>query len=343
MCYTAAEAWCEEITLTGHDMLFNSESFYANLSSVVHLGYPIESLRSFLKSTHLKHVKRFAHILKKSMGRYVREYSEGVNIVSLARSINYPPCVVGRAIVEIIAKFPDRINKRKALSKTLQDPICKLDQIDTTMSLGQPTQLIDSFSGKRVKVSNTNRITLEILAAINSDTLYGPRYDKERNMTGQEHEIMLEQVLISMKIPFETERQLRKLGTSRTPDILLSCPVALEIPNNSKKKKFSIVDPSISMNYRYNYKVYDYNWKMICWIDSKALFGDVNTHHKNVLPQAESYVHRFGPGLIIYWFGHAPLDTLGNAHGDVIVIGWNLPKFLLLPTGDIASLGTYIF
>ena len=28
----------------------------------------------------------------------------------------------------------------------------------------------------------------------------------------------------------------------------------------------------------------------------KALFGDVNTHQRNVLPQAEGYVHRFGPG-----------------------------------------------
>lgn len=29
---------------------------------------------------------------------------------------------------------------------------------------------------------------------------------------------------------------------------------------------------------------------------AKALFGDVYTHQKNVLPQAEGYVHRFGPG-----------------------------------------------
>jgi len=96
-------------------------------------------------------------------------------------------------------------------------------------------------------------------------------------------------------------------------------------------------------NIHENIKTEDYDWKMICWIDSKALFGDVNTHQAKVLPQAESYVHRFGPGLILYWFGHAPLDTLGNGHGDVMVTGWNLPNFFLLPTGDLASLGSHYF
>lgn len=55
------------------------------------------------------------------------------------------------------------------------------------------------------------------------------------------------------------------------------------------------------------------------------------------MPQAESYVHRFGPGLILYWFGHAPLELLDDAHGDIVIASWKLPEPLLFPTGEIAQ------
>jgi hypothetical protein len=61
----------------------------------------------------------------------------------------------------------------------------------------------------------------------------------------------------------------------------------------------------------------------------------VNTHQSSVLPQAESYVHRFGPGLVIYWFGHAPLARLGDAQGDLVIAGWDIPSAFMLPTGEI--------
>ena len=65
------------------------------------------------------------------------------------------------------------------------------------------------------------------------------------------------------------------------------------------------------------------------------MFGDVSTHNTAVLPQAESYVHRFGPGMILYWFGHAPLERLGDAKGDLVIQGWQMPDTFLWPTGEI--------
>jgi len=67
----------------------------------------------------------------------------------------------------------------------------------------------------------------------------------------------------------------------------------------------------------------------------KALFGDVDTHNNIVLPQVETYVHRFGPGLVLYWFGHAPLSRLGDGRGDVVIAGGGLPDEFLLPTGEL--------
>ncbi len=160
-------------------------------------------------------------------------------------------------------------------------------------------------------------------------------------------------------IPFETEADLRARGTARTPDILLSCPVGLRI----RRKDGPIVQTSTTStncdedgrsssiggnakqgnrinnlreelrNINYHDDEY-YEWKIVCWIDSKALYGDVETHAKSVLPQVETYVHRFGPGMVLYWFGHAPLSRLGDGHGDVVIWSGDLPDFFLMPTGE---------
>ena len=76
---------------------------------------------------------------------------------------------------------------------------------------------------------------------------------------------------------------------------------------------------------------------MQCFDNPQATFGDAMTHQTSVLPQAESYVHRFGPGLVLYWFGHAPLDRLSDSQGDIAIFGWDLPDRFMLPTGRLLS------
>jgi len=53
----------------------------------------------------------------------------------------------------------------------------------------------------------------------------------------------------STDISFENEEQLRDRGTARTPDVLLSVPLGIEV----LKKDSSGTE-----------------WKIICWIDSKV-------------------------------------------------------------------------
>jgi len=64
------------------------------------------------------------------------------------------------------------------------------------------------------------------------------------------------------------------------------------------------------------------------------MFGDAETHRRTILPQCETYIHRFGPGMIVYWFGHAPISQLSSANGDISVVGWHLPEASMTPTGE---------
>lgn len=128
-----------------------------------------------------------------------------------------------------------------------------------------------------------------------------------------QYELNLSKLLHSLNIPFETEENLRAKGASKTPDILLLSPIGVFVYGQ---------------------------WRVICWIDSKALFGDEVTHKTEVLPQAESYVHRYGPGLILYWFGHAPLDLLwdgvlgaGGEGAGVSVCAYTLPEIFISADG----------
>lgn len=68
------------------------------------------------------------------------------------------------------------------------------------------------------------------------------------------------------------------------------------------------------------------------------MYGDVETHRTSVYPQAKTYIHRYGPGMILYWFGHAPIPLLesGTGHNDdLFVCSRRLPSSFMWPTGEI--------
>ena len=152
-------------------------------------------------------------------------------------------------------------------------------------------------------------------------------------------------------IPFETERELRERGTAKTPDILFKCPIAIQVPRRiddveGRRNSTSLYGARKEESQNISSSSYDtieqdgMDWKIIHWVDSKAYFGDEYTHKNSVLQQAEAYFHRFGSGLILYWFGHAPMSRLENAGGDIFVTGWSFPNnTCLLPTGIVVQLG----
>jgi hypothetical protein len=57
--------------------------------------------------------------------------------------------------------------------------------------------------------------------------------------------------------------------------------------------------------------------RVVNWIDSKAMLGCDFGLADNVVAQAQGYVHRFGPGMVLFWFGCSP--RLADIPGVVFV------------------------
>jgi len=130
------------------------------------------------------------------------------------------------------------------------------------------------------------RLSYEVRACILHDVGYGCVTDSIRHMVGNEYEDKLKDVVGKLNVPFQDETELRKLGYDKTPDIKLHIPIAVD-------------------------------GKVVCWIESKASFGTPESHQQYLEDQYYSYLNRFGPGLVIYWFGF--VDELSKETENILL------------------------
>ncbi|XP_050295086.1 CDAN1-interacting nuclease 1 [Anthonomus grandis grandis] len=124
------------------------------------------------------------------------------------------------------------------------------------------------------------------------DNLYSPLANNMKMSLGQQYEIRLHKEAVQLGLAFRTEEYLRKYGYDKTPDLKLDVPVAVD-------------------------------GFVINWIESKALFADCEVHRDYMKNQYLSYWNRFGPGLVIYWFGY--LKTITEPSEKRFIIRDNLP------------------
>ncbi|KAJ8675687.1 hypothetical protein QAD02_011473 [Eretmocerus hayati] len=136
-------------------------------------------------------------------------------------------------------------------------------------------------------------LALDVYLCILYDDQYGPLATAISESVGEEYESILENHLIQSGISFLDESHLRTRGFDKTPDCKLAIPVA----------------------------VGDF---VINWIESKAQFGSAEIHKKYTQEQFLSYWNRFGPGLVIYWFGF--LDDLDQSSESKFIIMDHFPK-----------------
>ncbi|XP_004226708.2 CDAN1-interacting nuclease 1 [Ciona intestinalis] len=132
-------------------------------------------------------------------------------------------------------------------------------------------------------------LSWEVRQCILHDFGYGQVTDSVRSLIGSEYEHKLVTHVKELNIPFQTEVDLKKLGFDKTPDI------KLEIP-------FKLKD------------------QVVCWIESKASFGTPEEHMYYVNKQYNSYWNRFGPGLVIYWFGFVDELALDMLKKNILVM-----------------------
>lgn len=143
---------------------------------------------------------------------------------------------------------------------------CKGDRRAITSIMRDPSRIADSA---------LSRAVADVVAR---DPFVSPAVDRLKASMGEAFERHLENILRASKLPFMSEDALRSLGAAKTPDVLLPLPLGVEHPVTGEAM-------------------------VVHWIDSKALFGDATTHHESVLPQTQAYVNRYGPGIVVYWFG----------------------------------------
>ncbi len=84
-----------------------------------------------------------------------------------------------------------------------------------------------------------------------------------------------------------SEEELRVKGYPKTPDVKLESPILV------------------------------YGKHVVNWIESKASFGDETSHNKNK-DQFYGYKNRYGPGMVIYWFGF--IDELQADQTGILLV-----------------------
>ena len=112
----------------------------------------------------------------------------------------------------------------------------------------------------------------EIHDVVENDLVYSPQANDSQRERGLWGEDLLQGWLDAQEIKYKTENDLRGGEGQKTPDCLLNEPML-------------------------------YNGKKICWIESKASFGDNVEFRFNSRKQLCPYTQLFGPGLVVYWTG----------------------------------------
>ncbi|XP_017757540.1 PREDICTED: uncharacterized protein C15orf41 homolog [Eufriesea mexicana] len=136
-------------------------------------------------------------------------------------------------------------------------------------------------------------LAYEVYLCILYDNVYGSISVAIGFSVGQEYELKVQNYLTERNLAFRNEEHLRSRGYDKTPDFKLEVPIAV-------------------------------NGCVINWIESKARFGNKEIHQKYIKEQFLSYWNRFGPGLVIYWFGF--LDNLSEPNEKRFVIMDHFPE-----------------
>ena len=139
-------------------------------------------------------------------------------------------------------------------------------------NLGHSKREIRNYYKNPKEIEN-QRIKKELSESLNADYFFSPRAHKLQEEKGKTGEKLISFWLQKKQLEFVCEKDMRAEGCAgKTPDFLLKRPV----------------------------RIFDCD---VCWIESKALFGELKEHKHYEKRQFLQYSNCYGDGLVIYWFG----------------------------------------
>ncbi|XP_071080452.1 CDAN1-interacting nuclease 1-like [Haliotis cracherodii] len=133
----------------------------------------------------------------------------------------------------------------------------------------------------------------EVFQCIVCDDYYGPYVESIKRSVGHEYEFKLTKTLDELGLSYIEEDQMRERGYDKTPDVKLEIPIAVD-------------------------------GHIVNWVESKASFGDEMSHRGYLKDQFWAYWNRFGPGMVIYWFGF--IDELDVNQDKGIILRDSFPE-----------------
>lgn len=104
-------------------------------------------------------------------------------------------------------------------------------------------------------------LAVNVLHCTYNDNCDGPLIDLIRRTIGEDYEVRLKKMATDAGLVFHDEVYLRRHGYDKTPDLKLAVPCM-------------------------------YKGRIINWIESKALFGDMESHRHYIKEQLTSYGNR---------------------------------------------------
>ena len=126
------------------------------------------------------------------------------------------------------------------------------------------------------------RLRLEVERCCEIDAEYSPYFDRVRRTIGLEYEYILHQKLRCRGVPFETEDDLRERGAAKTPDVYLPVPLAIQVPSRVGLGASAAFAGAEGGGRGAGAGTMGEGYRLIHWIDSKAMFGDDESHKVSV-------------------------------------------------------------
>ena len=260
---------------------------YINKNKQVSKQSLFETVRSELKNTHDYDLSQdtftsiYGNLKRRQM--FKSSDSSAINWKRLKdNSVNLSQkyldkCTADSRSKNIILDMSNEIGIAPILmARLILDGFIKQDTLELAdqESIKNKDKISISFLIRETHLLKNGRLGYEIMECCFLDEDYGPSIDLVKNLIGLEYEGKLERLLVKHGISFVKEKELREKGFDKTPDVKLDIPICLS------------------------------NGSLISWIDSKATFGDEQSHSDYYENQFKFYLNRFGSGLVIYWFGY---------------------------------------